>query len=88
MPEPAPEPEPEPEPGPDPAPEPEPEPEPEPTPDPGPDMNAAVVVTQSGSKYHYDWCPTLSRSKNLIEMPAWQAAERGYGACKVCNPPA
>ena len=51
-------------------------------------MNAAVVVTQSGSKYHYDWCPTLSRSKNLIEMPAWQAAERGYGACKVCNPPA
>lgn len=88
VPEPAPEPEPEPEPGPDPAPEPEPEPEPEPTPDPGPGMNAAVVVTQSGSKYHYDWCPTLSRSKNLIGMPAWQAAERGYGACKVCNPPA
>lgn len=71
-----------------PAPEPEPEPEPEPQPPAGPDMNTTVCVTKSGSKYHYDWCSTLSRSKNLTYMPAWQAVQNGYGACKVCNPPA
>lgn len=83
---PAPEPEPEPTPEPDPAPEPE--PEPEPTPDPSPGLNTTVYVTRTGSKYHYDWCPTLSRSKYLTAMTAAQAKARGLGACKVCNPPA
>lgn len=85
-PEPTPEPSPEPAPGPEPAPEPEPEPEPEPA--PGPDLNTTVCVTPSGSKYHYDWCSTLTRSKHLTYMAAWEAISQGYGACKVCNPPA
>lgn len=65
-----------------------PEPEPEPQPPAGPDMNTTVCVTKSGSKYHYDWCSTLKRSTSLTYMPAWQAVQNGYGACKVCNPPA
>lgn len=85
---PAPNPEPSPDPAPGPEPAPEPEPEPEPTPDPGPDLNTTVCVTPSGSKYHYDWCSTLSRSKHLTYMAAWEAISQGYGACKVCNPPA
>ena len=73
--------------------EPEPEPvppvvnpEPEPVP-PGPDLSATVCVTKSGKSYHYDWCPTLSRSKNLTYMSAGSAQSRGYRPCKVCKPP-
>lgn len=77
-----------PEPDPTPDPTPTPTPDPEPTPEPTPGLGTTVYVTRTGSKYHYDWCPTLSRSKNLTAMTAGQAKSRGYGACKVCNPPA
>lgn len=65
----------------------EPAPQPEPQPQPGPDMSTTVYVTKSGSKYHYDWCPSLNRSKNLTPMKASDAYNSGYGACKVCKPP-
>lgn len=50
-------------------------------------MSTTVYVTKSGSKYHYDWCPSLNRSKNLTPMKASDAYNSGYGACKVCKPP-
>lgn len=83
---PAPDPTPEPTPEPDPAPDPDPEPDPQPP--AGPDLSVTVYVTRTGSKYHYDWCPTIQRSKNLRAMTAADAKASGYGACKVCNPPA
>lgn len=79
-------PEPTPEPTPQPTPQPTPDPTPQPTPQPG--LSTIVYVTKTGSKYHYSWCPTLSRSKNLRTMTAAQAKAQGLGACKVCNPPA
>ena len=60
---------------------------PQPQPQPGPDMDTTVYVTKSGSKYHYDWCPSLNRSKNLTPMKASDAYNSGYAACKVCKPP-
>lgn len=53
----------------------------------GGSLSTTVYVTPSGSKYHYDWCPSLSRSTHLTAMSASQALNRGYGPCKVCNPP-
>ena len=65
----------------------DPAPQPQPQPQPGPDMDTTVYVTKSGSKYHYDWCPSLNRSKNLTPMKASDAYNSGYAACKVCKPP-
>ena len=42
-------------------------------------------VTPTGSKYHNEWCPTLSRSKHLTKLTVSAAKSRGYEACKVCH---
>lgn len=73
---------------PEPEPQPDPEPQPQPDPQPGPDLNQTVYATKTGKKYHYSWCPTIQRSKNLRQMTAAQALGAGLGPCKVCNPPA
>lgn len=77
-----------PEPQPEPQPQPDPQPQPQPDPQPGPDLNQTVYATKTGKKYHYSWCPTIQRSKNLRSMTAAQALGAGLGPCKVCNPPA
>lgn len=56
--------------------------------DPSPGLSTTVVATKSGKKYHYNWCPTIQRSKNLRSMTAAQAKASGLTACNVCNPPA
>ncbi len=50
------------------------------------DQNKTVVITPSGSKYHYSGCRTLSRSKSLTELTESEAVSQGYEACNVCSP--
>ena len=44
-----------------------------------------VYVTKTGQKYHRDGCTSLRRSKIAVSLK--EAVERGFGACKICNPP-
>jgi len=44
-----------------------------------------VYITRTGRKYHRDGCRWLSKSRIPISLK--EAKERGYGPCKVCNPP-
>jgi micrococcal nuclease len=51
----------------------------------GADGETSVYVTNSGSKYHLDGCPALSRSKTGLTLS--DALRSGYGACGICKPP-
>ncbi|MCQ2530952.1 MAG: InlB B-repeat-containing protein [Lachnospiraceae bacterium] len=42
-----------------------------------------VYVTATGSKYHEEWCPTLTSTARMITYD--EAISHGYGACKVCH---
>jgi hypothetical protein len=44
-----------------------------------------VYVTKTGEKYHVGTCRYLAKSKIAIELN--DAINRGYGACKICQPP-
>lgn len=44
-----------------------------------------LVTSQTGSKYHYSGCRILKKPGNPTTVE--DAKSRGYGACKVCNPP-
>lgn len=43
-----------------------------------------VYITKTGTKYHLDWCPSLSSSKIAISRA--DAIAKGYEPCKVCKP--
>ena len=45
--------------------------------------NNSVYITDSGSKYHREWCSYL-KSKNIIDKD--EAIEQGYEPCSRCNP--
>lgn len=45
-----------------------------------------VYITPTGKKYHTATCRTLSKTKNIIPIDIEEAKEKGYTACKVCNP--
>jgi micrococcal nuclease len=49
------------------------------------DNQAAVFMTNSGSKYHLEGCRYLSKSKVAISLS--DAKARGLTACSVCRPP-
>ena len=49
------------------------------------DENTTVYVTKTGKKYHRGDCEWLYSSR--IPVTLKEAKARGYGACKVCNPP-
>jgi len=53
--------------------------------DAGDSAAVMVYVTPTGKKYHREDCGTMRKSKTALTMN--EAVERGYGACKVCNPP-
>ncbi len=44
-----------------------------------------VYITNTGSKYHREYCRYLSRSSNAISLS--KAIAEGYTPCKVCSPP-
>jgi hypothetical protein len=44
-----------------------------------------VYITRTGAKYHRAGCRSLSRS--MIPIKLRDAVAKGYGACKLCNPP-
>ena len=44
-----------------------------------------VYVTKTGQKYHREGCSSLRKSKIAVSVK--EAVERGFGACKICNPP-
>ena len=44
-----------------------------------------VYITRTGKKYHRGNCEWLYASRIPITLK--EAKEKGYGACKVCNPP-
>lgn len=46
-----------------------------------------VYVTQSGEKYHNEWCRYVHNPSIEFAMPLEQAVEEGYEPCSVCNPP-
>ena len=46
--------------------------------------NTIVYVTNSGSKYHQEWCSYL-KSSNAISLE--NAINQGYTPCSRCNPP-
>jgi len=49
-----------------------------------PDNSKVVFVTDTGSKYHRDWCSYLNDSKKEITLE--KAKEMGYSSCSRCNP--
>ncbi len=67
-------------------PAPAPQPSVTPQPNPGASQLATVYVTPSGTKFHRQSCPTLSRSKKVIAMSRSDAERSGRGACKDCRP--
>lgn len=81
-----------PEPEPEPTPEamPEPTPTPTPTPDPEPvettPQEIYVVITPTGSKYHYPGCRHVNSSTSTT-LTLEEAKIRGYSPCGTCNPP-
>lgn len=44
-----------------------------------------VYITRTGTKYHRDGCPYLSKSKIPITLS--EALRRGYSPCSKCRPP-
>ena len=48
--------------------------------------NNAVIVTQSGEKYHTYWCQYIE-GKDFTIYNVESAVRRGYEPCSVCNPP-
>jgi methylphosphotriester-DNA--protein-cysteine methyltransferase len=47
--------------------------------------DTTVYITRTGAKYHRAGCRSLSRSSIPIKLR--DAVAKGYGACKLCNPP-
>jgi len=47
------------------------------------------IATESGKKYHYRDCRSLSRSDpdTLLELTVSEALKMGYTACGICKPP-
>jgi hypothetical protein len=48
--------------------------------------DTTVYITRTGAKYHRAGCRSLSRS--MIPIKLRDAVAQGYGACRLCNPPA
>jgi len=44
-----------------------------------------VYITKTGEKYHRDGCISLRKSRFAVSLK--EAVERGYGPCKICQPP-
>ena len=49
------------------------------------DENFVVYTTKTGTKYHVDGCPSLSKSK--FETTLGKATDNWYDACDKCNAP-
>jgi len=49
------------------------------------DKNVTVYITKTGSKYHFNGCQYLRRSK--IPTTLDNALNRGYTPCSRCNSP-
>lgn len=49
------------------------------------DENGDVIITPTGSKYHYDGCHTLSNSPNTRRVNSTDAANAGLGPCSRCT---
>jgi len=47
--------------------------------------DTTVYITRTGAKYHRAGCRSLLRSSIPIKLR--DAVAKGYGACKLCNPP-
>ena len=47
--------------------------------------NILVYITNSGKKYHREYCRT-TRNKETYTIKLKEAEAKGYTACKVCNP--
>lgn len=47
--------------------------------------SVTVFITRTGAKYHRDGCRSLSASK--IPTTLAEAANGGYAACSICDPP-
>ena len=45
-----------------------------------------VYVTASGTKYHTQDCPSLSKAKEVIPLDEKEAVEKGYKPCTRCKP--
>lgn len=45
-----------------------------------------VYITQSGEKYHEPDCRYVKYNNTVEELTLGEAVEKGYTACKVCNP--
>ena len=65
--------------------EPDPEPEPEVSTESSGSDEVIVYVTDTGTKYHQEWCSSLWNSSH--EKTLSQAISAGYGPCKNCDPP-
>lgn len=53
---------------------------------PAPEQGTPTVyITDTGEKYHRDFCSSLSRSKHAVSLA--DAQSRGLGPCKNCKPP-
>ncbi len=62
----------------------------DPDPDPGHEAAAddvVVCVPKGDARYHYDWCPSLSRDMVLRYMTVADARDEGCEACPVCGAP-
>ena len=46
-----------------------------------------VFITAKSKQYHYKDCKILSKSKIIYSITIKEAVNRGYSACKICNPP-
>ncbi|OHE57706.1 MAG: hypothetical protein A2Z99_15920 [Treponema sp. GWB1_62_6] len=46
---------------------------------------APVFATKTGTKYHRDGCPSLSKSRVALSLS--EALDRGLEPCSVCDPP-
>ncbi len=52
---------------------------------PSPEQEKTIVyITNSGTKYHREHCPSLRKSKKAIPLAEARAS---YEPCKTCNPP-
>ena len=65
--------------------EPMPETEPEVSTESSSSDEVIVYVTDTGTKYHQEWCSSLWNSSH--EKTLSQAISAGYGPCKNCDPP-
>lgn len=46
-----------------------------------------VIVTLTGSKYHYSDCPNLAQSKTVRLLSLEDAIDEGLTPCERCDPP-